>query len=93
VVRSREERLENANKKKCCNRCCHSDATAKCQIIIHCSVSDNMPKQSKNKTTVADPIWIAYKGGDFTLLDGAHRIVATYLENKRTILAYVVRVD
>ena len=52
-----------------------------------------MPKQSKNKTTVADPIWIAYKGGDFTLLDGAHRIVATYLENKRTILAYVVRVD
>jgi hypothetical protein len=40
-----------------------------------------------------DPIWIAGKGGDFTLLDGAHRIVATYLENKRTILAYVVRVD
>jgi len=40
-----------------------------------------------------DPIWIAGKGGDFTLLDGAHRIVATYLENKRTILAYVVWVD
>jgi hypothetical protein len=40
-----------------------------------------------------DPIWIAEKGGTFTLLDGAHRIVAAYLENKRTILAYVVRVD
>jgi hypothetical protein len=37
-----------------------------------------------------DPIWIAVKDGDHTLLDGAHRIVATYLENKRTIPAYVV---
>jgi hypothetical protein len=54
VVRSREERLENANKKKCHNRCCHSDATAKCQIIIHCGAKENMPKQSKNKTTVAE---------------------------------------
>jgi hypothetical protein len=37
-----------------------------------------------------DPIWIALKDGDYTLLDGAHRIVATYLENKRTIPAHVV---
>lgn len=37
-----------------------------------------------------EPIWIALKKGDYTLLDGAHRIIATYLENKRTILAYIV---
>ena len=40
-----------------------------------------------------DPIWVAVKDGDLTLLDGAHRIVATYLENKRKIPAYIVRVD
>jgi hypothetical protein len=39
-----------------------------------------------------DPIWIALKDGKYTLLDGAHRIVATYLENKRKLLAYIVRV-
>jgi hypothetical protein len=39
-----------------------------------------------------DPIWIAVKDWDYTLLDGAHRIVATYLENKRKIPAYIVRV-
>lgn len=37
-----------------------------------------------------EPIWIALKDGEYTLLDGAHRIVATYLENKRTIPAHVV---
>lgn len=38
----------------------------------------------------ADPIYIAVKDEDYTLLDGAHRIVATYLEKKRTIPAYLV---
>jgi hypothetical protein len=37
-----------------------------------------------------DPIYIAAKDGVYTLLDGAHRIVATYLEKKRTIPAYIV---
>jgi len=37
-----------------------------------------------------EPIWIAFKKGRYILLDGAHRIVATYLENKRTIPAYIV---
>jgi len=37
-----------------------------------------------------EPIWIALEKGDYTLLDGAHRIIATYLENKRTIPAYIV---
>uniref|UniRef100_A0A6C0KQT7 ParB/Sulfiredoxin domain-containing protein n=1 Tax=viral metagenome TaxID=1070528 RepID=A0A6C0KQT7_9ZZZZ len=39
-----------------------------------------------------EPIWILKKG-DHILLDGAHRIVATYLENKRTILAYIITMD
>lgn len=40
-----------------------------------------------------EPIWIALKKGKYTLLDGAHRIVSTYLENKRTIPSYVVHMD
>jgi len=39
-----------------------------------------------------EPIWIAFKNGEYTLLDGAHRIIATYLEHKQTILAYVIDV-
>jgi hypothetical protein len=39
------------------------------------------------------PIWIALKKGNYTLLDGAHRIIATYLEKKRTIPAYIVDCD
>ena len=37
-------------------------------------------------------IWIAKKGNIYTLLDGAHRIVATFLENKRSISAYIVTI-
>ena len=40
-----------------------------------------------------EPIWIGLKKGEYTLLDGAHRIVSTYLENKRNIPAYVIYVD
>ncbi len=40
-----------------------------------------------------EPIWIVLKKGTYTLLDGAHRIVATYLEHKRTIPAYIVHAD
>ena len=40
-----------------------------------------------------EPIWIALKKGDYTLLDGAHRIVSTYLENKPTILTYIIDID
>ena len=37
-----------------------------------------------------DPIYVAVKDGDYILLDGAHRIIATYLEKKQTVPAYVV---
>ena len=38
-------------------------------------------------------IWIVLKKENYTLLDGAHRIIATYLEHKRTIPAYIIHVD
>lgn len=37
-----------------------------------------------------EPIWISVKENNYTLLDGVHRIVAAYLENKQTILAYII---
>jgi hypothetical protein len=40
-----------------------------------------------------EPIWIALKKGEYTLLDGAHRIIATYLENKRNIPTYIIDID
>jgi ParB-like chromosome segregation protein Spo0J len=41
----------------------------------------------------SDPIWIIHKKGKYILLDGAHRIVASYLENKRKILCYLINMD
>ena len=40
------------------------------------------------------PIWMVYstKSG-YTLLDGAHRIVASYIENKKNIYAYIIRIN
>jgi len=40
-----------------------------------------------------EAIWIGLKNGKYTLLDGAHRIVATYLEYKETIPSYIVDID
>ena len=40
-----------------------------------------------------EPIWVAYKNGKYTLLDGAHRIIATYLENKRSIPTYIIHIS
>jgi hypothetical protein len=40
-----------------------------------------------------EPIWIAFKKGEYTLLDGAHRIISTYLENKRSIPTYIIDMD
>ena len=36
------------------------------------------------------PIWVAYEDIDYILLDGAHRIVAAYIEGKKTIPAYLI---
>ena len=39
-----------------------------------------------------NPVWIAFKNNEYTLLDGVHRIVATYLENKTHVPSYVIHV-
>lgn len=45
------------------------------------------------KQGYTEPIWIVLKNGKYTLLDGAHRIIATYLENKRNIQTYLITID
>ena len=37
-----------------------------------------------------EPIWMIQKNNQYTLLDGAHRIVASYIEGKRHVNAYVI---
>ena len=44
------------------------------------------------KNGYTEPIWIGKKGNRHILLDGAHRLVATHLENKRSIPAYIVSI-
>lgn len=53
----------------------------------------NYHKNRIRKQGQTEPIWIGLKNGEYNLLDGAHRIVATYLENKRTIPSYIINID
>ena len=46
-------------------------------------------KQIKNKLDI-QPIWIIKKNNNYILLDGAHRIVASYIENKQFIPSYLI---
>ncbi len=43
--------------------------------------------QQKNNIT---PIWMIQKNNKYILLDGAHRIVANYIENKKYMYAYII---
>ncbi len=43
-------------------------------------------KENNNIT----PIWMIKKNNKFILLDGAHRIVASYIENKKYVNAYII---
>jgi hypothetical protein len=45
------------------------------------------------KTGQTEPIWIAKKGDRYIMLDGVHRIVASNMENKRQIPAFIVHLD
>jgi hypothetical protein len=38
------------------------------------------------------PIWVAIKNNKYILLDGVHRVVASYIENKKYIPAYLIRI-
>jgi hypothetical protein len=37
------------------------------------------------------PIWMIYKNKKYILLDGAHRIVASYIEGKKYINVYIIK--
>lgn len=47
-------------------------------------------KLIKNKLDI-QPIWIIKRNNNYILLDGAHRIVASYIENKKYILTYLIK--
>lgn len=49
-------------------------------------------KQIKNDGLIP-PIYIAKISGKYILLDGAHRIVAHYIENKKYIFANIISLD
>ena len=46
-------------------------------------------KQIQKKKDI-QPIWMILKDKKYILLDGAHRIVASYIENKNNILSYII---
>ncbi len=46
-------------------------------------------KQIKKNIDIT-PIWLIKIDNKMMLLDGAHRVVASYIENKEKILAYVI---
>lgn len=47
-------------------------------------------KQLKKKEL--QPIWILLKDKKYILLDGAHRIVASYIEKKSYIYAFIIKI-
>lgn len=47
-------------------------------------------RQHIRQTGNTEPIWIIFLENRFILLDGVHRIVASYLENKEDILTFVI---
>ena len=47
-------------------------------------------KRIKNKLDI-QPIWIIKKNNNYILLDGAHRIVASNIENKKFIPCYLIK--
>ena len=63
---------------------------------------DNRPREDKDISSVEyyqkliknkldiQPIWIMKKNNNYVLLDGAHRIVASYIENKHYIPTYLI---
>jgi uncharacterized protein YqeY len=46
-------------------------------------------KQIQQKKDIA-PIWMIQKNNKYTLLDGVHRVVASYIEDKHYINAYII---
>ena len=40
-----------------------------------------------------EPVWIALKDNHYILLDGVHRIVATYLDNKQHVHSFIIQIN
>jgi len=53
------------------------------------SVKYHQKQIQENKEV--SPIWLIYKNNKYTLLDGVHRVIASYIENKKYIPAYIIR--
>ena len=65
---------------------------------------DNRPRGAKDISSVKyyqkeiglkreiTPIWLIQKNKKYILLDGAHRVVASYIKNKKYIYAYVINI-
>jgi len=46
--------------------------------------------QVNQQNGIINPIWLLYKNKKYVLLDGAHRIIASYIEDVKYINAYVI---
>jgi hypothetical protein len=46
--------------------------------------------QVNQQNGIINPIWLLYKNKKYVLLDGAHRIIASYIEDIKFINAYVI---
>ena len=46
--------------------------------------------QIKQQNGTINPIWLLYKNNKYVLLDGAHRIIASYIEGVEFIRAYII---
>jgi hypothetical protein len=55
--------------------------------------SVNFHKKQIQQYGQTSPIWVAKDGNTLTLLDGAHRLVATYLAGKSEIPAFIVNLS
>lgn len=53
------------------------------------SVKYHQKQIQENKEVT--PIWVVYKNNRYILLDGVHRVVASYIENKKYIPTYLIR--
>jgi hypothetical protein len=46
--------------------------------------------QIKQQNGTISPIWLVYKNNKYVLLDGAHRIIASYIEGVEFIRACII---
>jgi len=65
------------------------DNRPRCNNDLTCVKYYQKQIQEKKESEIS-PIWMILKNEKYILLDGAHRIVASYIEEKNHINAYVI---